>query len=81
MEDTSHYEEEGLLRRIDSNLSEKPTRKDRAQSKEKEIRVERVLDYGASEGDEGLNNPRDRNAFALLVLLCESAMSIIRTLS
>ena len=75
VEDTSHLEEEGLLRRVDSDLSEKSGKRDRPRSKEKETRVERVervLDYGAGEGDQGLNTPRDRNAFALLILLCKS---------
>jgi hypothetical protein len=71
VEDTSLLEEEGLLRRVDSDLSEKGSRRGGGKLKEKEDRVERVLDYGGSEVDEGLNNPRDRNAFALLILLCE----------
>ena len=77
VEDTSHFEEEGLLRRVDSDLSEKDSRKGPGKSKEKEARVERVLDYGGSEADEGLNNPRDRNAFALLILLCKPAKMVI----
>ena len=64
VEDLSVLEEEGLLKRVVSG--EKQSRS----SPKGEVRVERVLD--SVEGDEGLNNPRDRNAFALLVLLCTS---------
>lgn len=75
VEDVNALEEEGLLKRVDiddEGYDEKTRLTPRSlKGKEKETRVERVLDYGANEGDEGLNNPRDRNAFALLVLLCE----------
>jgi hypothetical protein len=78
VEDVSELEEKGLLRHVDydDDGSERETRR-RDKGKEKETRVERVADY--SDGsDEGLNNPRDRNAFALLVLLCEFPLSIVR---
>jgi len=71
VEDMSQLEEEGLLRKVDGEASETNGWRE-VKGSGKEHRVERVLDYGLNEGDEGLNNPRDRNAFALLVLLCKS---------
>ncbi len=67
MEDISELEEKGLLRRTSSR--EESEDRVRRRGKEKEMRVEKVVD---SEGEEvlGLNNPRDRQAFALLVVLC-----------
>ena len=76
VEDVSLLEEEGLLRRVESR-ERTPTRaspvshRGSPKGKEKEFRMEKA-EFVQNEGDEGLNNPRDRNAFALLVLLCRS---------
>ena len=71
IEDTGELEEKGLLRHAEGDMSSL-TREDKGN---KEVRMEKV-DYGYEEGAEGLNNPRDRNAFALLVLLCMSSTSV-----
>ncbi len=69
IEDIGELEEKGLLRASSRDSSEDGMRR---RGKEKEVRVEKMVD---GEGHEavGLNNPRDRQAFALLVVLCEFA--------
>ncbi|KIR25773.1 acetyl-CoA transporter [Cryptococcus deuterogattii LA55] len=67
VEDINELEEKGLLRRVDDDSHDtSPTRR-RAKGKEKETRLERVpmeTDYST-----GLTTRRDKQAFALLVLL------------
>lgn len=69
VEDINELEEKGLLRRVDDDSQDtSPTRR-RAKGKEKETRLEKVpveTDYST-----GLTTRRDKQAFALLVLLCK----------
>jgi len=79
VEDVSQLEEEGLLRKVDGDGAVKEKNGWReVKGSGNQQRVERVLDYGLNEGDEGLNNPRDRNAFALLILLCKYGRMHVR---
>ena len=68
IEDLGEIEEKGLLRRTTSvDLTDDGVRR---RGKEREVRLERVAD-GMEEGA-GLSSRRDKEAFALLVLLCKS---------
>ncbi|AFR98778.2 transporter protein [Cryptococcus neoformans C23] len=67
VEDINELEEKGLLRRVDDDSPEpSPTRR-RGKGKEKETRLEKVL--VEEEYSTGLTTRRDKEAFALLVLL------------
>lgn len=69
VEDINELEEKGLLRRVDDDSPEpSPTRR-RGKGKEKETRLEKVL--AEEEYSTGLTTRRDKEAFALLVLLCK----------
>ncbi|CAD6589699.1 MAG: hypothetical protein TREMPRED_005478 [Tremellales sp. Tagirdzhanova-0007] len=69
IEDLGELEEKGLLRRT-SSLNDGDSVDDgvRRRGKDKESRLEKVSD-GSEDEVTGLNNPRDRQAFALLVVL------------
>lgn len=76
VEDLGELEEKGLLRRTSSSSSREGVEDGfRKRGKEKEVRVERVIEREDGEVT-GLNNPRDRQAFALLVVLCTSLLSV-----
>ena len=76
LEDLGELEEKGLLRRTSSSSSSGEAGLEdgvRRRGKEKESRVERVMETALHTHEEvlGLNNPRDRQAFGLLVILCK----------
>ena len=77
MEDLAELEEKGLLRAVTPESdaeSSSPRRRKNEKVKdklEKQVRVERVLEQSFEDDGGGLNNPRDRKAFAFLVILCE----------
>ena len=73
IEDLGELEEKGLLRRTGSVNDGDSVDDDgvRRRGKDKESRLEKVSN-GIEDEVTGLNNPRDRQAFALLVVLCMS---------
>ena len=69
LEDLGELEEKALLRRIsDGDMSDDGVRR---RGKERGLRYEKVVELDEGSSGEGLNNPRDRQAFALLVVLCQ----------
>jgi len=72
IEDIGEIEEKGLLRRMESNESADGStrRRDKGKEKERNGWIQVNQDEGEAEG-EGLVSTRDKQAFALLVLLCK----------
>jgi PAT family acetyl-CoA transporter-like MFS transporter 1 len=75
LEDLGELEEKGLLRRTSSREVPDVSARRRDKGKEKE-KVDGWLEVrrdGEEDKGEGLTSTRDKQAFALLVLLCERA--------
>ena len=77
MEDIHELEEKGLLRRGSRSVEHSRDRwenghgRENEKGKGKEMRLEKVTMTLEEQGGVGLSSKRDREAFALLVVLCK----------